>query len=303
MRIPYKLKRAKHLFHRALFNAQFRSVLDARPLARKPSSIAAVTMVSSADLLMYLLAIRSFCAQCPVGDIIVLDDGSLSRQDHDTLRRHLVDPIIMPIAAVNTGSCPRGGCWERLLHILDLSANRYVIQIDSDVLTLGPIPEVLDAIESNAAFTLSSGEGEQIVDLEAASRQVAGADPTHVQIRAEQILRSLPAAVGTHYVRGSAGFAGFAAGGPGRARAEAFSAAMQGQIGETWSRWGTEQVASNFIVSNSPGARLLPWNRYRCFYGVEPPQDIALLHFIGTWRYDQGVFRAAARRTLASITA
>ena len=303
MSMPYSLKRAQHLLGKARFEFQFRSLLKLPALVREPASIVVVTMLGSSDLLQYLLAIRSFCQRCRVGEIIILNDGSLGPEDEALLRRHLGNATILPISGIQTGSCPRGGCWERLLYILDLSVDRYVIQIDSDVLTLGPVPEVIDAIAANAAFTLSSGEEEQIVDVQETARRVANALSTHPQILAEQALARLPESIGQRYVRGSAGFAGFAAGGPGRAQAEAFSAAMQATIGEAWALWGTEQVASNFIVSNSPEGRLLPWSRYRCFYGVEPPDDIALLHFIGTWRYDGGVYRRLARRTLDEMAA
>jgi hypothetical protein len=301
--IPYKLKRAKYFLGKMLFAYQCRSVLHAPLLVRKPGPTAVVTMLSTKDMLLYLLAIRLFCRWCPIGDIVILNDGTLTAEDQATLKRHLGDPIIVPVSDIPTGACPRGGCWERLLHILDLSADRYVIQMDSDVLTLAPIPEVLDAIEANAAFTLSSSNVERIVDLETTARNVAGADPRMVQVHAEQVLPRIPKDLGTLYIRGSAGFAGFPAGGAGRARAEAFSVAMQRSMGDAWTRWGTEQVTSNFIVANAPQARVLPWSRYQCFYGTEPPDDIALLHFIGTWRYDHGVYRKLARRMLAELAA
>src|SRR3546814_1079040 len=61
---------------------------------------------------------------------------------------------MVSIDDVDTGPCPRGGCWERLLTLLDMRADAYVIQLDSDTIALGDIPEVVEAITSNRSFTL-----------------------------------------------------------------------------------------------------------------------------------------------------
>ena len=298
----YRYHLRRRLGRMALERAS-RAIFAAPPLALRPGPVRVVSMVSTHDVPMYLVAIRSLYRFLPGGGITVLDDGTLTAADRAAITRALGAPDFARIADIPTGACPRGGCWERLLHVLDASADSYVIQMDSDVLTFGPVPEVVAAIEANAAFTLNSEPRFDIVPVEQAAAQVSHHDPRHLQFLAEQTLPSLPPGLGRLYVRGSAGFAGFARGGATRATAEAFSAAMAGRLGARWSEWGTEQVASNYIVANSPGGHVLPWDRYRCYYDEGLPPNAALAHFIGTWRFEGGVYLARTRQVLAELSA
>lgn len=295
------LWRIRRRLAQARFDLACRGIRATGPLRPRPAPIRVVSMVGTHDVAMYLVAVKSFYARIPGGEIVVLDDGTLTADDRVTLGRHLGAPRIERIADVATGACPRGGCWERLLRIIELSADSYVIQLDSDVLTLGPLPEVASAIAANVSFTLASSPDAAIVDVEAAAAAVADGDPRELQFAAEQALPALPAGLGRRYVRGSAGFAGFGRGTSTRALAEAFSVAMQQRLGDRWSEWGTEQVASNWLAANAPGGQLLPWHRYRCFYGEALPAEAALVHFIGTWRYRDGVFVARAREVIAAM--
>lgn len=295
------LWRIRRRLAQARFDLACRGIKATGPLRHRDAPIRVVSMVGTRDLAMYLVAVKSFYARIPGGEIVVLDDGTLTEADRATLVRHLGAPRIERIAAVETGACPRGGCWERLLRIMELSADAYVIQLDSDVLTLGPVPEVCEAIAANASFTLSSSPDAAIVSVEEAAAKVADGDPRETQFAAEQALPLLPPGLGRRYVRGSAGFAGFARGASSRVLAEAFSTAMQRQLGMRWSEWGTEQVASNWLAANAPDGRLLPWERYRCFYGEALPEAAALVHFIGTWRYQDGVFVTRAREAIATM--
>jgi hypothetical protein len=250
---------------------------------------------------MYLVAIKSFYRQLPGGAITIIDDGSLTARQRDTLRRHLGVPEIIRIDSIPAGRCPRGGCWERLLHILDRSAETYVVQLDADTLTSRPLPEVVSAINENRSFTLKGGGSAEIVDLDTAARQVAQRDPRYMQIRAEQALPRLAAGLGRFYVRGSAGFAGFARGGAGREQAEAFSDAMQAMLGDSWTEWGSEQITSNFLVANAPGGQALPWPEYCCFMPGVEADAASFLHFIGSSRFDDGVYVRKSRKVVAEL--
>lgn len=263
--------------------------------------VAVVSMVRSEHTLMYLLAIKSFLRHVPAAAVTVIDDGSLSPADHALLRAHVGGLAIVPIAGIDSGACPRGGCWERLLYILDLSASRYVVQLDSDVLTSGPVPEVVEAIAANRSFTLGSEARYGIMTTEEAALAIAGEDPAETQFAAEFALPRIPPGIGRFYVRGSAGFAGFARAATSRATAEAFSAAMEAQMGKRWEEWGTEQVASSFLVASSPGGFVLPWPKYCCFYDREDVGASALIHFIGTWRFRGGVYARLGRRVAAEL--
>lgn len=284
------------------FDWQCRGILRTPPLRHRPAPIRIVSMVRTEHLRMYLLAIKSFYRHLPGGQVVVLDDGSLTGADQALLARHVEGLEIVRLDGIRTDPCPRGGCWERLLHILDSSAVSYVVQLDSDVLTSGPVPEVLAAIEGNAAFTLNSGRDTRILSLEQSAAMVAAADPDRLQIAIEQALPRLPPeAGGRRYVRGSAGFAGFPRGLCTRGAAAAFSAAMQGMLGARWLEWGTEQTASNYLVANAPGGTVLPWPRYACFDRSVDPAEADLLHFVGSWRFDRGAYAAKARRVIAEL--
>lgn len=288
----------------AWFDWQCRGILATPPLRPRPAPIRIVSMVRTEHLRMYLLAIKSFYRHLPGGAVTVLDDGSLTEADKAVLGRHVEGIGITRLADIPTAPCPRGGCWERLLHILDLSAESYVVQLDSDVLTSGPIPDVLAAIGANACFTLNSGAGMGIESLEEAAARVAGLDPKHLQTRIEQLLPELPPEVGgRRYVRGSAGFAGFARGLLARAEAERFSVAMQARLGERWAEWGTEQVTSSYLIANAPGGAVLSWPTHACFEPSVDPARASLLHFVGSWRFDRGVYAAKARQVIGELRA
>lgn len=284
------------------FDWQCRGILHTPPLRLRPAPVRIVSMVRTEHLRMYLLSIKSFYRHLPGGQVIVLDDGSLTGADQVLLARHVEGLEIVRLDGIRTDPCPRGGCWERLLHILDISADSYVVQLDSDILTSGPVPEVLAAIEGNTAFTLNSGRDTRITSLEDAAALVATRDPELLQIRVEMLLPQLPPeAGGRRYVRGSAGFAGFPRGLYTRAAAEAYSTAMGRLLGARWSEWGTEQTASSYLVANAPGGMVLPWPSYACFDRSVDPAAANLLHFVGSWRFDRGVYAAKARQVIAEI--
>src|SRR5579864_3844319 len=123
------------------------------PLELKPAPLIFCSMVSQRDLTMYLVAIKSVYSQVGEGSICIINDGSLTQEGLATLRHHLGSPAVVDITTINTGQSPRGGCWERLLHILELAHDSYVIQIDSDILARGPIPEVVQCYRENRSFT------------------------------------------------------------------------------------------------------------------------------------------------------
>ncbi|WP_301589775.1 hypothetical protein [Sabulicella glaciei] len=282
-------------------------MLKTPPLQIKPARLRIVSMVSGADHLMYLLAIKSFYRHLLGGEIVIMDDGTLTERHRALFRRHLGSPRFVRMDSIATAACPKGGCWERLLYILDLSRDSYVIQLDSDMLATGPIPEVLEAIRENRAFTLNTGSDQVISSLEdvASAARLPPSGPPHIQVLAERSLPHLPAGMGRRYVRGSAGFAGFACNDTNRQAVEAFSTAMQGLTGPRWAEWGTEQVASNYLVANSPGGVALPWPRYSCFFGDNPDEALAsaaMLHFLGTWRWHEGTYLRLAKQVIAEMT-
>ena len=113
--------RAKRALKRAWFNANCRAVLRSAPVGSSDNDVTLVSMVCHGEVLMYLLAAKSFVQHLgrkPA--IVVLNDGSLSEGDQAIIRLHFPSARIVHISEVETEGCPKGSCWERLLLISDI---------------------------------------------------------------------------------------------------------------------------------------------------------------------------------------
>lgn len=283
-------------------------VLATPPIRAHDDGVVLFSMIGTKALLPYLVAVKSLHAQLGRGRIAVLDDGSLTEGDRTVLRHHLDGPAITAISAVDTGGAPRGGTWERLLHLLELRSRDYVIQVDSDTIATGPVPEVESAIAAGCDFMLRGEAGVELQSAAVFAGKRADVDPRapglHVQDAAEAAMASvrIPALAQPRYARGCSGFAGFAPGGPGRGLAEAFSLEMDRLVGrDRWSRWGSEQVTSNFMVANGRNPLLLPYDRYLNFEDRGVPADAAFVHFIGTRRFHGSAYLDATRAAIRKL--
>ena len=245
-------------------------------------------MVCRRDLEMYLLAIKSAYRQVGMGTIVCLDDGSLTPSDAELLREQL-GAEIRPLAAVDTGPIPKGGCWERLLTCIELSMDSYVIQLDADTLSLAAMPEVVTAVRENRSFTLGSRQGRRIVRCAEASAFASGEPGEHLQYQAERQLGDVMGAE-RGYVRGCAAFAGFGQGQHAQAALRQFSAQMQARLGaDCWRRWGTEQVASNYTIANTPDPIVLQPEQYST-HGWGSLSTAVFVHFLGSNRFKGGTY-------------
>jgi hypothetical protein len=290
-----------------------RCVLDTPPIVPSGDPVLIFSMIGTRVLLPYLVAVKSFHARLGIGRVSILDDGTLTAADRAVLAHHLANPSILPISAVKTGACPTGGTWERLLTLLDLSVDNYVVQLDSDTVTIGDIPEVVKAVAANRAFTLlGDAQAEKrgvlsLPDFMAAYHPGAGdaalSASVHVQASIERHWDRFPDAARHLYVRGCSGFAGFARGGrPDRATVEAFSRSAAGIVGhDKWRCWGSEQVASNFLVANSEDPMMLPYSRYSNYWNEPTGPDSRFLHFVGTHRYSTSEYRHHTERTITGL--
>lgn len=289
-----------------------RAVLATPPILPTKDPVLIFSMIGTAVLLPYLVAVKSFHARLGIGRVAILDDGSLTAADRAVLAHHLANPPILPIGAVNTGACPTGGTWERLVTLLDMTANDYVVQLDSDTVTVGDVPEVVRAIAANRSFTLLGDRLAEargvlsLVDFMAAyhpdGSDIDLAGPAHVIASIEGHWDRYPDPARHRYIRGSSGFAGFARGGHlSRPSVEVFSRRAESIVGrQKWCRWGSEQVASNFVVANSDEPVLLPYARYSNYWNEPTGADARFLHFVGTHRYSSSEY---TRRTEQAISA
>jgi len=287
-RLIRKAREAAHL-------AQCKAVLKTPPVAQQVDGVVVFSMIGTRVVAPYLVAAKSFIRALGRGRVVLLDDGSLSAADKSILATHLGDPEIRSIHDVDTGETPRGGCWERLMTLIDLSARDYVIQLDSDTVTLGSVDEVHAAIEAGRSFTIlggTDGEAQGLKTLTDFRRDVypdgpdALPDRAHVQTQIEARMDRLPDPGARHYIRACAAFTGFEPGSVSRADVQAFSHAAQAAVGaDIWRQWGSEQVASNYLMANTPDPVLLPYARYFHFWNDGDRADPGLVHFPGTHRY------------------
>lgn len=281
-------------------------VLETPPIVPQDDGVILFSMIGTRVLLPYLVAVKSLHKQLGRGRIMLLNDGTLDAADRAVLSVHCGDPVIIEHTDVQTAPCPSGNCWERLLSILDLRRDDYVIQLDSDTVTLSPVPEVAAAIDANRSFTLGGG----LEDVEYGFMSIPdmirdiyadGPVTSHIQSVIEARLGNILGAADLRYVRGCAGFAGFRRSADGRVMAEKFAVDAGHAVGPRFQEWGSEQAASNFIIANDTDPVQLPYDRYTNHWEEALPPSPAFVHYIGTYRYARGSYVAATKKTIKQL--
>ena len=297
--------RARRALHRAWFDSGIRGLLQTPAVPAADSDVTVVSMVCHGEVRMYLLALKSFVRQLGCSPkVVVLNDGSLTSEDASLLRMHVTSLSLVEIASISTGTCPKGGCWERLLLISDLVREGYVVQLDSDTLTAQPVPEVLACVAENRCFTLlgdrSYPRAQPMLEAWEALKSNPSSQPQAV---CERNFDRLPEAKDLLYLRGNAGFVGFARGSIDQERIRWFSDRMRSIAEGTWDRWGSEQLTSNLLIANTAGSLPLPFPRY-CSYWAHAEVEYrasAFIHFIGPYRYANGLYRESAEKVLRAV--
>jgi hypothetical protein len=262
-------------------------------------------MICHGEVVMYLLAVKSFCRQLGRNpNVVLLDDGSLTSQDYATIAQHLPEARIVHISKVAPANCPKGSCWERLLLIGDLVGDSYVIQIDSDTLTLNSISEIRECVDSNRSFTLMGDRSfPEIESMTSASVRYKDHSSQMVQAICERSFDELPESATFNYVRGNAGFAGFAKGSFNREKVEYFSSLMRRIAKQRWDEWGSEQVTSSLIIANTKGSNPLSFPKYLSYWAHPDVSydQASFIHFIGPHRYDNGFYLKSAKKMIAAL--
>jgi hypothetical protein len=292
--------RVQNRLRRFQFEQISRKILQTPPISVKPGPLRIVSMVRNTDLYMYLGAIKSLYRAVGEGAVTAVNDGSLTAPMIDTLRAHIPGVTVVNIDDIDTGRCPRGGTWERLVLIMKYTQDAYVIQMDADTLACGTLEYVVRSYGQNRSFGLGTSVGKDVVPAHVISEWASAIAGLDVTLVAERALVNLPESQRLRYIRGSSGFAGFARGAFSLTALENFSEQMRNMIGSKWDEWGSEQVASNFTIANAPGATVLPFPGYSCYYPHLPIDYTSneFIHFIGTHRYQNG-FYAAKMNALA----
>lgn len=299
----YRLKR---YVANGWFNAGIRGIRRTPPVTCDPESrLVLVSQLCHRDIGMYLLALKSLTRFVAPRKVLILDDSSLTSADKEELRSHVQPVEIRSVHSVETGPCPKGKCWERLLLISESVGSDYIVQLDSDTLTLRPPLDVMRHLADNRSFTLAGDDGECIVSgpaMAARMRPQLNGHHDHVQMVAEASMDQVHHNGLARYVRGSAGFAGFAKESFSRKRVEELSTTMSQAIGHPkWNEWGSEQVASNLLVANTPGAEVLPFRDY-CYHRPELEMESrTFVHFMGTYRFRGGRYRRLGQRVVREL--
>jgi hypothetical protein len=298
--------RARRALGRAWFDFSCRALLRTPPVLCNDENLTRVSMLCHGEVVMYLLAVKSFCRQLArVPKVVILDDGTLTPPDRAKLHFHIPRCRIVHISEVASDRCPRGSCWERLLLISDLVEESYVVQLDSDTVTAYSIAEVEQCIARNQCFTLMGDRSHPEIEsmTSACLRSKTNLDPM-VQAVCERSFDQLPESDSLKYVRGNAGFTGFAKGSISRKNVVWFSDLMRRIAKEKWDQWGSEQVTSNLLVANSTDPHLLQFPKYLSYWAHPDVAyaDAAFIHFIGPHRFSNGFYVASARKVIADLS-
>jgi hypothetical protein len=271
-------------------------------LERGSLPLVVLSMVQQCDVHSYLVAIKTFTRFIKPNRIVVVCDPSIDNADRALLSQHVPHVEFFHATEFTHPDVPRGGCWERLLGICEFVKDNYVVQLDADTLTMQPIPEVADAVRSRSGFVLGEEVDTPIRSLAAVREhalQWLGPD-AHIQAIAETEMINVGLPEHARYIRGCAGFTGFPPSAEMLDKVIDFSRRMSGKLGPDWKRWGTEQVTSNFVVSNSHDVRVLPFPKYGT--PDQATAETAFFHFIGFMRFINNRYETTSRQAIRLIS-
>jgi hypothetical protein len=293
------ITKARRFWQSRRFDWAVSEILNTAPLEPKEDEPTIVSMLCHADIMMYLLAIKSFYHCLGRGRIVIINDGTLSSQDVKLLNDHVKPSEIIKAESLNSAICPRYISWKKLFCIANCIKDSFTIQLDSDTLTVGEITEVRQHIDTGTSFILGTWKNQEIGSMSEAV-QAARANPSeHVQMVAERNFDKLPDFRSLRYVRGCSGFDGFARNLFELHDLEELSQQMFKLIGNKWNEWGSEQTASNIIVANATKSRVLPYPKYYSYWG--DAENATFVHFVGTHRYSSGLYAREAKQVIKAL--
>ena len=70
---------------------------------------------------------------------------------------------------------------------------------------------------------------------------------------------------------------------------------------DLWHRWGTEQVTSNVSIANAIDTTALPFPKYSYFSPDVDSSQAIFIHFMGSYRFNDGVYTQQARKLINTI--
>ena len=76
---------------------------------------------------------------------------------------------------------------------------------------------------------------------------------------------------------------------------------MSAHLGQRWEEWGTEQIASNYVVANSSDATVLPSPKYTFHAPNRDLSQSTFVHFVGEWRFRGGTYSSLAQKIIEEL--
>lgn len=296
------IQRLKRDYFRWQYHRAARQVLRTQPLEKGTLPFMLLSMVHQRDVHSYLVAVKSFTHFLNPSRVVVVCDPSIDADDRALLKQHVPHVELRSAHEFVHPDVPRGGCWERLFAISEFVNETYVVQLDADTLTVQPVPEVQAAIASGSGFVLGELPDTPIRSLQATRENALPwmKPGAHIQGIAETEMVNVGLPADACYIRGCAGFTGFPRSDAMRDTLIDFSRRMTGKLGDDWKRWGTEQVTSNYLVSNAQGTQALPFPKY----GTPDcaTTETAFFHFIGSMRFINSKYEATSRQAIRLIS-
>ena len=251
-------------------NEAIADILETPPILHQNEPLVLCARVGTAQVLAFLVAIKSLRARLGRGRIAVLDDGTLTAQDRAILAHHCGDPEIIRLREITTAPFPKTDDWASLLTVLERREREYWLQVDCASVTLGPLPEIATAIARNRSFVcLANGSEGGPQKLSSLIDAPLSTDGKLAQIEAS--LAQMPGAKRWHYARIAPGLTGFNASSGGRALADMARQAMQAAAPDSardnaanTMPDGPDHVraAANFVLANERHGDILPDDRY-----------------------------------------
>lgn len=299
---PARLAARAHRYYRITsYRVAAAKILKTVPLQHGTVPVCVLSMVQQRDVRAYLVAIKSFAQFICREPIVVVCDPSMTQQDRQVLRTHIPHVELRDAAEFLHAGIPVGGTWERLHAISHYAQTCYVVQLEADTITLRHPSVVNECIVQGTAFVIGEEQQQAVMSLAATPTRSHHQHPNHRHVQcvfeAKMAMSTLPAA--SYYVRGCSGFTGFPQSSTMQAGLLVFAKALFDAIGERWSDWGTEQVASNYLVANLTGLSILSYPDYGVpiAMAIEP----TFVHFIGSQRYGTTQYADATAMTIRKL--
>jgi hypothetical protein len=305
----YRLRKRLNNLH---FWLNARAVYDTPPTPCDPGAACTIhTMLGQAELLMYLVAIKSFLRFRPAARVLAHSDGSLTSEHEALLRSHI--PGVRVIGTLEADERARNSLnpflsewrardasWRRVVDTeLWCETPRRMI-IDSDILTISRPDAVLEWVAgSGPTRPLMFGSRDPLP----AGPIPEGTGKRHIQnIFRERLVQFAAEAKGRaeFYQGGTSGYYG--------CTRELSLAEIERLIraglaaGIPMAEWGGEQVLVVYVLSSSDPIRL----DKRKYFNFAPEtmgqlDEAAVTHFYGTFRFYRGIYQRLAAQIVRDL--